>query len=119
MARFEKPMDPADVEAFDVRFRDQISGDTIAAIDGVAVDERSLGLGVTVGVDAKAPSIIADPETEEAATGVRFFLSVAEGKQGEAAYQIKGVTVKVTIKITTASAREIERTVDVIIRQLG
>jgi hypothetical protein len=119
MPRFSDPMDPSDVESFDVRFRDQIVGDTIATIDTVALDGRSLTEGVELGSGAKAPSILADPETSEAATAVRFFLSVAAAKQANAIYSPRGLTAKVTVRMTTAQGRTLERSVDVIIRQVG
>lgn len=114
--RFKDPMDPANVEPFDVRFRDRLAGDTIATIDAVTLSARALDAGVELGTGLQAPQVISDPETGEALSTVRFTLLVASGKHGSAAFNRNGLTAAVTIHVTTAGGSELEYTVEVMIR---
>jgi hypothetical protein len=95
--------DPADISNYAFDFAGALDTGEALATQAVAVDAAAAALGVTLGVGSQASSITG--------TQVKFWVSVAAGFQGNAAF-VAGLEAAFTITVTTTAspARTLERT---------
>lgn len=109
-AIWAESLDPYDVVDFTVDVTPLLDGDSIAAYSIVPLAESAL-LGLTVGINEYAPSIL---------TGniLQLWLSIEASKQGAPEFD-KGVSLPVEISVTTTSnpPRKRQRTMVVKVNQ--
>lgn len=113
-AAFEE-MDAGDEDFFFVSYDDLLdAGDKVDQINSVAVDASAGALGVVI----LSSQILPDPSSQVPGRVVEFKLGVTDAFHDNAAFDGDGLVCTVTVNITSAKDRKLEREVEIPIKQI-
>lgn len=109
------PMDSGDEDFYYVSYDDLLdAGDKVETINSIAVDTTAGGLGVVI----LSSQILPDPSSQVPGRVVEFKLGVTDAFHNNAAFNGDGLVCTVTVNITSAKDRKLEREVEIPIKQI-
>lgn len=105
-------LDPADIADFTVDISSLLASGEAMSVYTLSLPAESVALGLVIGTGIYAPTLSGNI--------IKFWLSIASGSQGNAAFLDAGTDLPVEITVDTSSApsRKYQRTVGVTVAHL-
>lgn len=114
-ALWPQPFDPADHLAYGFSFKDLLdNGETITAIERIAVSATGAGMGLTIDQSAGFQPII----DQNGGQRIQLWFSVDPALQASSAFDASGTSIAVTFRILSSKSNRIERSAVLMVRQL-